>query len=98
MSKAIRGAVIEVVVTAIGWGVCLSMLVGAWTLGWWIASHFDGVSNADRDVFGLLSALAFLWIYERREAHERYNRAYASGSIIEAARCSDCNRVEGGSQ
>ncbi|MGA8694612.1 MAG: hypothetical protein WB689_12370 [Xanthobacteraceae bacterium] len=63
MSKAIRGAVIEVVVTAIGWGVCLSMLVGAWTLGWWIASHFDGVSNADRDVFGLLSALAFLWIY-----------------------------------
>jgi membrane associated rhomboid family serine protease len=74
MSKGVRGAVIEVVVTAIGWGVCLSMLVGAWTLGWWIASHLDGVSDADRNVFGLLSALAFLWIYERREAHERYNR------------------------
>ena len=74
MSKGIRGAVTEIVVMVIGWGVCLSMLVGLWTAGWWIATHFDGVSNADRSVFGLLSAVAFLWTYERREAHERYDR------------------------
>ena len=74
MSKDVRIAVLEVIATTIGWGACLVMLVGAWTLGWWIASYIDGASNADRNVFGLLSALAFLWIYERREAHERYNR------------------------
>jgi hypothetical protein len=50
------------------------MLFGAWFVGWWIASHFEGASDLDRNVFGLLSALAFLWIYERREAHERYDR------------------------
>lgn len=61
MSKGIREAVMEVVVMAFGWGVCLGFLVGVWSLGAWIAS---GASNADRNTFGILSALAFLWIYE----------------------------------
>jgi hypothetical protein len=71
MSKGVRGAVIELVAMAFGWAVCFGMLVGAWGLGWWIAS--EAASDLDRNVFGLLSALAFLWMYERREAHERYN-------------------------
>jgi len=41
--------------------------------GWWIASQLGDV-GANRSAFGLLSALAFLWIYERREAHEWYDR------------------------
>jgi hypothetical protein len=74
MSKGVRQAVIEVVTIVFGWGVSLGLLAGAWTVGWWIASHWDAASDADRNVFGLLSALAFLWIYERHEAQERYNR------------------------
>jgi membrane associated rhomboid family serine protease len=71
MSKGIREAVTGFVFVVIGWGVCLGFLVCAWSLGAWIAS---GASDADRNTFGILSALAFLWMYERREAHERYNR------------------------
>ena len=62
------------VTLAIGWPFCLGLLVGAWFLGWWIASHFDAWSNADRDMFGLLSALALIWIYERYDADKRYKR------------------------
>ena len=73
MSKGVRQAVIEVVTIVFGWGVSLGLLAGAWTVGWWIASALGDV-GADRTAFGLLSALAFLWIYERHEAQERYNR------------------------
>ena len=72
-SKGVGKAVGEGVVTIIGWGFGLGILGGAWTVGWWIASALGDV-GADRTAFGLLSALAFLWIYERREAHERYDR------------------------
>jgi hypothetical protein len=71
MSKGVRGAVVGVVAMVFGWAVCLGILVGAWGVGCWIAS---AASDVDRNAFGLLSALAFLWIYERQEAHERYTR------------------------
>lgn len=78
MSKNIRGAVTEIVVMVIGWGVCLSVLVGLWTAGCWIADRFDGGSDADRNVFGLLSAVAFLWAYEHARRTDG-TTAYVSG-------------------
>jgi TM2 domain-containing membrane protein YozV len=72
MSKLGKAAA-EGIATIIGWVFCFGLLSGMYWLGWLlgVSTH---LSEVDRGMFGLLSVLAFLWIYERREAHERYNR------------------------
>jgi hypothetical protein len=44
-----------------GWFFCMAILTGAYIAGRWITDWTD----AGRD-FGLLSALAFVWLYEHR--------------------------------
>jgi hypothetical protein len=75
-SKGVANFAAEAIAIAIGWAICLGILAGAYGVGWWMASHLGdaNVSNANRSVLGLLSALAFLWLYERRDAKERYDR------------------------
>jgi len=65
-------AFVELVVTVIGWFVCMSMACGAYALGYWLAPIFGGQEH--RDTFGLLSAIAFIWLYEHREAHDRWEK------------------------
>jgi len=48
------------------------MMGGCYVLGYWLAPHFGG--DEHRDSFGILSAIVFIWIYERRQADERWER------------------------
>ncbi len=60
------------IATVIGWLFCLTMLAGAYGFGIWISQYFGWGGN--REMFGMLSALAFIWLYEHRIAQERYER------------------------
>lgn len=75
MSK-IGDATNEVMSTLIadifGWAFCMAMLAGIFLLGYWLAPYFNG--GGHRDAFGILSAMVFIWLYERRQAEARWNR------------------------
>ena len=69
--KSVGEFVGEAIFLVFGWLVCVSILSGFYFIGLWVA-HRGGDSHPE--FFGLLSALAMVWLYERREAHERYDR------------------------
>jgi hypothetical protein len=71
MSKYVGELVGEFIFLVVGWGICLGILGSAYIVGWWLAQRSG---DSDPGAFGLLSALAFLWMYERREFHEKYER------------------------
>ena len=56
----------------LGWVFLTFMLVGPYVLGR-LASSYLGW-NEEPLVFGMLAAIAFVWIYERMETREKYNR------------------------
>ncbi|HWU02432.1 MAG TPA: hypothetical protein VN222_06825 [Novosphingobium sp.] len=60
----------ELIAGVIGWLACMLLLAGSYQLGGWLASHIG--EGEHRDAFGILSAMAFIWIYERRQADERW--------------------------
>jgi hypothetical protein len=70
--KYVTNLAVEIVAIVIGWLVCVSVLAGAYTLGRWAAPHFGW--DGGRDMFGLLSALTILWIYEHRNLEGKYDR------------------------
>ena len=68
----VKDFVIEMVVLAISWLVCMAILAGFYAMGRWAAPHFGW--DAGREMFGLLSALTVLWIYEHRNIEGKYDR------------------------
>jgi hypothetical protein len=70
--ERIGEATAEVIVTIVGWMVCLFILSIAFGLGRWVASYLDW--QVSPDTIGMLSALAFLWLYEHRNIQEKYER------------------------
>jgi hypothetical protein len=87
MSK-LRDATNEMVGTVmagiIGWAFSMAMLAGAFLVGYWVAPYLNGAAH--RDAFGILSAMVFVWIYERREAEARWNRLHDAIGRINAPR------------
>ena len=71
--KYVADLAVEILALVIGWLVCISVLAGAYTLGRWAAPHLR-VWDGGRDMFGLLSALTILWIYEHRNLEGKYDR------------------------
>jgi hypothetical protein len=72
MSEMLKGAqasIIELIVWVVGWLVCMGVLSGAYVGGVWAASYLQW--DGDRGIFGLLSALAVIWVYEHRHFERR---------------------------
>jgi uncharacterized membrane protein len=70
--KAIGEITGEILVVIAGWSSCMISLVGAYSLGWWLAPHVGW--NAGRETLGLLSVLAAIWLYEHRNLENKYLR------------------------
>ncbi len=68
----LEGIVGESIAWVIGWFVCITVLIGAYSLGRWAAPFLGWEFNADS--VGLLSAFTFLWIYEHRNIEHKYDR------------------------
>jgi hypothetical protein len=71
IAKGVRDFSVEAVVTVIGWAFCLGVLGGAYRIGVWAATYFR---EGNSEMFGLLSALTFVWLYEHRNLEDKYNR------------------------
>jgi len=69
MLKQIQGFVVELIVGVIGWLICMSVLIAAYAGGVWAAPHLGW--DGDRGIFGLLSALTVVWVYEHRHFEHR---------------------------
>ena len=72
IKDSINNLVAEIIVSAVGWLVCMAVLVGAYTVGRWVATHFSW--QVSPDIAGLLSALSVLWIYEHRHFDTKLDR------------------------
>ena len=70
--KGLTELAAELIALVIGWIVIMGMLVGAFVFGL-LAAQWGGASDYAREA-GLLSALTFIWIYERREGQARRDR------------------------
>jgi len=73
--KAITGLAADLFALAIGWAFCMGMLAGAFTWGRWAAEYL--IDGQHADAFGILSALAVIWIYEHRLSQDRWDRLNA---------------------
>ena len=62
----------EALVVFVGWGFCLAILSGFYSIGYALADHFAGSRHSE--AMGLLSAIVFVWLYEHRQAHERWTK------------------------
>jgi hypothetical protein len=74
IKKSIEDGVIEAAAWGIGWFVCMSVLSGWFVAGRWAAPHLGWDGNPD--MFGLLSAITALWIYEHRNMEGKYDRLH----------------------
>lgn len=75
MSKVkdyLMGFVVDRIVVLVGWLICIAFLAVAYSLGRW-AAPLVGWEFAP-DTFGLLSAIAFVWMYEHRNMETKYDR------------------------
>ena len=68
----LAGFITESVALVIGWLYCIAILAGAYSLGRWAAPHLGWYGTPD--TLGLLSAITFVWMYERRSIDIRYDR------------------------
>jgi hypothetical protein len=57
---------------AFGWAFCLTLLVGFYGLGYWLAPYFAG--DEHRSSVATLSAIVLIWLYEHRRADARWDR------------------------
>lgn len=69
--KWIEEAAVELIVLAIGWLVCMAIASGAFGLGFVTASWWGGF---DPTIAGMLSVVAFVWLYEHQLAHSRWTK------------------------
>lgn len=51
---------------------CLAILCGFYVIGAWTAQYFLG--DGHRDAVGVLAAVAFVWLYERQRADNRWQQ------------------------
>jgi hypothetical protein len=72
ITKLFHDPLIDFAVLAFGWLVCVVFHVGGFGIGRWAAPHFGWEGNPD--IFGLLSAIAVVWLYEHREAERKHDR------------------------
>ena len=61
--KSLIDFVADGVALVITWAICFGFVVGAYGLGEWLASYTINASHPE--IEGLLSAIAFVWAYER---------------------------------
>lgn len=59
----------------IGWAICMAMLLGGYFLGYGLA-HWLELTEHD-SAFGILSGIAFVWMYEHQRANERWTRFFS---------------------
>jgi len=69
--KGLEETAIELIVSAIGWFVCMAIASGAFGLGFATASWWGAF---DPTIAGMLSVVAFVWLYEHRLAHSRWEK------------------------
>lgn len=62
----------ELIATVIGWFVCMAILSGSFFLGTLFARWSD--ARDLEHMFGLLSALSVVWLYERQSAEARWGK------------------------
>jgi len=72
LNEVVEDFVGEVFALVIGWLVGITVLAGAYAIGQWAASHLGWSGN--NGMFGLLSALVFVWLYEHRNLERKYDR------------------------
>jgi hypothetical protein len=72
VSNVISGFIGEGIALVIGWLLCISVLIGAYELGYWAAPHVGWVGN--RETLGLLSSIAVIWLYEYRHFEDKLDR------------------------
>lgn len=70
--ESIKEFVGECIALMVGYIVCVSILAGWYGIGQWAAPYLGWSGN--KDVFGILSALALLWLYEHRNIEHKHNR------------------------
>jgi hypothetical protein len=58
----------------LGWAFCTAMLAACYLTGFAVAQYFG--ETAHRESLGLLSAFAFVWMYEHRRANDRWTRHF----------------------
>ena len=74
--KSTTGKLADAVVVLIGWGFCLTVLIGTYYLGAWLAPHIGWQRN--KDTLGLLTAISSVWIFE-----QRYSPGSSTSSAID---------------
>lgn len=70
----------DAIAAAIGWAFLLAFPAGAFAAGRWAAGYLN--LEGGRDAVGILSALAVIWMYERRDVQHRDQKLR---DLIEAA-------------
>lgn len=70
--KQVQDMIAEAIASIVGWLFCLGVLVGAYVFGRMFAVWTGAVDEAT--AYGLLSALAVVWLYEHRVAYDRWER------------------------
>lgn len=75
MSKKIDGisdTVGDILIVAVGWAFCLTILIGFYGLGYWVAPYVAGEQH--RESFAMLSSIVLIWLYEHRRSEARWER------------------------
>lgn len=61
------------IASLVGWAIYASIILGAYRFALWLAPHVGWDGN--KEVFGLLCAGSWVWVYERMETGQRDKRA-----------------------
>ena len=56
----------------IGWFFCLAVVIGLYSLGYWVAPYVGMAER--RDTLGILAVISTIWMYEHQVAHERWTK------------------------
>lgn len=67
------GLVADIVAELIGWIFSFGMLLGAYMGGFWVSTWL-ALPPEHRPAISILAALAVIWNYEHRLAHDRWTK------------------------
>lgn len=71
IGEAIGEATAPLIAVVIGWAFCMALLAGAFQLGCWIAPYLS--TGEHPEAFGIISAVVFIWLYERSYNQSRWD-------------------------